>query len=143
MVDDIAKSVARDLIGQILLSGLVVAAIFAIVALVLWRTRAVRRRQQALYHTAIATVTGYRQEGASYICLVTFVTTSGKKFSERVGNVKGTAENPMTHEEIVAKARDLITPVLGSDKCQKLIDRVFALEKVGNVRDLRPLLQRG
>jgi 2-methylcitrate dehydratase PrpD len=67
----------------------------------------------------------------------------GKRFSQRVGNVKGTAENPMTRDEVIAKARDLITPVLGAAATQKLIDRVFDLERVGNIRDLRPLLQRG
>jgi len=51
-------------------------------------------------------------------------------------------ENPMTRDEIIAKARDLITPVLGASKCQSLIDRVFDLENVRNVTQLRPLLQR-
>ena len=68
--------------------------------------------------------------------------SDGRRLSERVGEVRGTAENPMTHEEIIAKARDLITPVLGASSCQKLMDRVFALESVRNLRELRPLLQR-
>jgi MmgE/PrpD C-terminal domain len=67
----------------------------------------------------------------------------GKVLSERVGDVRGTAENPMTREEIAAKARDLITPVLGGATTQKLIDKVFTLESVKNVVDLRPLVQRG
>jgi len=62
--------------------------------------------------------------------------------SERVGNVRGTMENPMTRDEIIAKARDLMTPVLGASKCQSLIDRVFDLESVRSVTQLRPLLQR-
>jgi 2-methylcitrate dehydratase PrpD len=68
--------------------------------------------------------------------------TDGQTYSERVGNVRGTAENPMTRDEIVAKARDLMTPVLGADTSRRLIDAVFSLEKTKNVRDLRPLLQR-
>src|SRR5262249_20608335 len=52
----------------------------------------------------------------------------GRMLSERVGNVRGTAENPMSRDEIVAKARDLITPVLGGSVCQKLVDRAVALE---------------
>jgi 2-methylcitrate dehydratase PrpD len=67
----------------------------------------------------------------------------GKLLTERVGNVRGTAENPMNRDDVIAKARDLITPVLGAATCQKLIDRVFGIEKVKNVVDLRPLLQRG
>ena len=65
----------------------------------------------------------------------------GMRVSERVGNVRGTAENPMSREDIIAKARDLMTPVLGAAACQKLIDRVFDLEATKNIRDLRPLLQ--
>jgi 2-methylcitrate dehydratase PrpD len=66
----------------------------------------------------------------------------GKVVSERVGNVKGTAENPMTRDEITAKARDLMTPVLGTATCQKLIDRILDIETTKNVKDLRPLLRR-
>ena len=74
--------------------------------------------------------------------IVEVTLTDGKLLTERVGNVRGTAENPMTRDDIIAKARDLITPVTGAATCQKLIDRVFDIENVKNVRDLRPLLQR-
>ena len=39
-------------------------------------------------------------------------------------------------------ARDLMAPRLGKAKSAKLIDTVLALERVKNVRQLRPLLQR-
>ena len=48
----------------------------------------------------------------------------------------------MTRAEVVAKARDLMTPVLGVKSCSDLIDRVLGLEGVKDVRELRPLLQR-
>jgi hypothetical protein len=32
--------------------------------------------------------------------------------------------------------------VLGNEKCVKLIDTLFALEDVRDIRELRPLLQR-
>ena len=35
-----------------------------------------------------------------------------------------------------------MTPVLGAAACQRLIDRVFALDRVKDIRELRPLLQR-
>jgi len=57
--------------------------------------------------------------------------------------VRGTAQNPMTREEVVTKARELISPLLGADKSGKLIQKVLALETVKDVRELRPLLQRG
>ena len=66
----------------------------------------------------------------------------GTRLTERVDNARGTPENPMTREEIVGKARELMTPVLGAPKCKKLIERILDLESVKNVRELRPLLQR-
>jgi 2-methylcitrate dehydratase PrpD len=74
--------------------------------------------------------------------VVEVLLADGSKLSERVGNVRGTAENPMTRDEIAAKARDLMSPVLGAPACQTLIDRVFSLETLRNVRDVRPLLQK-
>jgi 2-methylcitrate dehydratase PrpD len=74
--------------------------------------------------------------------IVEVTLTSGERFMERVTAVRGTAENPMTREDVVAKSRDLITPVLGSAKCEKLIAKVFDLEAATNISELRPLLQR-
>lgn len=68
--------------------------------------------------------------------------TDGTCLSERVENARGTPENPMTREEIVAKARSLITPVLGATTATKLIDRLLDMESIKNIRELRPLLQR-
>jgi hypothetical protein len=48
----------------------------------------------------------------------------------------------MTREEVIAKCRDLMNPVLGSDRCSKLIETTLALERLKSVRELRPLLQR-
>ena len=73
--------------------------------------------------------------------IVDVVLANGTRLSEHVEAVRGTFDNPMTREEVIAKARDLITPVLGAAMCTKLIDTVFALEKVKNVRELRPLIQ--
>jgi len=63
----------------------------------------------------------------------------GTHLSERVDNARGTPENPMTREEIVAKARELMTPVLGAQKCSKLIERMLDLDGMKNVRELRHL----
>jgi 2-methylcitrate dehydratase PrpD len=65
----------------------------------------------------------------------------GTHLTERVENARGTPENPMTRDEIVAKARGLMTPVLGAAKVTKLIDRVLNIDSVKNIRELRPLLQ--
>jgi hypothetical protein len=47
----------------------------------------------------------------------------------------------MTREEVLAKSRDLITPVLGERKCSELIGKVMGLENLRDIRELRPLLQ--
>jgi 2-methylcitrate dehydratase PrpD len=66
----------------------------------------------------------------------------GTRLTERVDAVRGAVENPMTRDEVVAKCRDLMTPLLGAEKCSKLIERVLDLEHVGKIQELRPLLQR-
>jgi hypothetical protein len=53
----------------------------------------------------------------------------------------GTLANPMNREQVVAKGRELMEPVIGVSQTGKLIDRIFELEKVKDVRELRPLLQ--
>jgi len=75
------------------------------------------------------------------ITIVEVTLTDGTKLTERVEAVRGTAENPMTRDEVVQKARDLIAPRLGADKTARLIDAILNLERVKNVRELRPLLQ--
>jgi hypothetical protein len=48
----------------------------------------------------------------------------------------------MTRDELVAKARDLMEPVLGRSRTDRSIETVLGLEKLGDLRALRPLLQR-
>jgi 2-methylcitrate dehydratase PrpD len=74
--------------------------------------------------------------------IVEVVLNNGMRITEHVEAVRGTFDNPMTRDEVIAKARDLITPVLGAASTSKLIDAVFTIESVRNIRDLRPLLQR-
>jgi 2-methylcitrate dehydratase PrpD len=76
------------------------------------------------------------------VAIVEITLTDGTHLSERVEHVRGTPENPMTRDEVVAKARDLMTPVLGVEACSHLIERVLELDGVKDIRELRPLLQR-
>ena len=48
------------------------------------------------------------------VAIVEVTLNDGMSYTERVDTVRGTAENPMTRDEVIAKARDLITPVLGA-----------------------------
>ncbi len=75
------------------------------------------------------------------VAIVELTFSDATHLTQRVDNVRGTPENPMTRAEIVAKAGDLIAPVLGPAKCSELIDKVFHLESVNDIRELRPLLQ--
>ena len=76
------------------------------------------------------------------VAIVEVTLTDGMRLSERVEHVRGTPENPMTRDEVIAKARELMTPVLGAAICSKLIERVLELQNVKDIRELRPLLQR-
>jgi 2-methylcitrate dehydratase PrpD len=76
------------------------------------------------------------------VAVVEVALTDGTHLSERNDTVRGSPENPMSREEVVEKARDLITPVLGAETCTKLIDTVFALERMNDIGELRPLLQK-
>jgi hypothetical protein len=48
----------------------------------------------------------------------------------------------MTRDEVVGKARDLITPFFGAAACGHLIEAILNLDQVKDIRSLRPLLQR-
>ena len=74
--------------------------------------------------------------------IVEVTLTDGTRLSERVAAVRGTADNPMTRDEVVAKARDLMTPIVGAANAGNLISTVLTLETVKDVRALRPFLQR-
>src|SRR5215469_12609171 len=74
--------------------------------------------------------------------IVELTLADGTQLSEWVRDVRGTAENPMTRDEVVAKARDLISPVLGSANCSLLIDKLLSLESLRDIRQLRPILQK-
>lgn len=76
------------------------------------------------------------------IAIVEVTLTDGSRFTETVKAVRGTAENPMPREEVVAKARDLIAPVIGASKSDQLIQATLALENLKSVRQLRLWLQR-
>lgn len=73
--------------------------------------------------------------------IVEITLADGTHLREYVEAVRGTAENPMPREEVVRKARDLITPVLGTAQSAKLIDRILEIETTQDIRELRPLLQ--
>jgi 2-methylcitrate dehydratase PrpD len=76
------------------------------------------------------------------VAIVEVTLADGTRLTETVKAVRGTAENPMPRDEVIAKSRDLMTPILGAERCTKLIQTTLDLDKLKSVRDLRPLLQR-
>jgi len=76
------------------------------------------------------------------VAVVEVTLRDGARLRERVEAVRGTVRNPMDRDEVVAKARDLTEPVLGSSTSGRLISTILALEGNADVRSLRPLLQR-
>jgi 2-methylcitrate dehydratase PrpD len=76
------------------------------------------------------------------VAIVEVTLANGTRLKQRVDNVRGTPENPMTRGEIVTKARELMNPVLGATVAAKLIDTIMSLDAVKDIRELRPLLQK-
>ncbi len=75
------------------------------------------------------------------VAIVEVVLKDGTRMSEKVEAVRGTPRNPMTRQEVIDKALDLMNPVLGQVKTKQLIRAVFELETLPRIQALRPLLQ--
>jgi 2-methylcitrate dehydratase PrpD len=73
--------------------------------------------------------------------IVTAMLRDGRVLRHHTRAVKGTSDNPMARAEVDEKCFGLLAPVLGKSRARKLIDAVWGLEKVKDVRALRPLLQ--
>jgi 2-methylcitrate dehydratase PrpD len=71
--------------------------------------------------------------------IIEMITKDGAQLIEH-GVSKGTVENPMTREEVEKKSRELMAPVLGEDRSEKLVNKIWNLEQVKNMRELRSLL---
>ena len=72
--------------------------------------------------------------------IVHVLTTDGRKLSHFTKHPPGTKENPLSVASVNAKVRDLMTPVLGAEKTEKLITAVNRLETIGTIAELRPFL---
>jgi 2-methylcitrate dehydratase PrpD len=65
----------------------------------------------------------------------------GRSLRHHTRAVRGTAQNPMTRAEVDEKAFHLVAPILGRARARRLCDTVWSLERVSNMRNLRPLLR--
>jgi 2-methylcitrate dehydratase PrpD len=71
--------------------------------------------------------------------IVEVTLADGRKVDHFTKYPPGTKENPLSTEAVSAKTRDLIAPVLGSDRAEKLIEAINSLERVDDMRALRQL----
>jgi len=84
---------------------------------------------------------GLRTEQSSRTAVVEVTTVGGATFREHVTAVRGTAQNPMTGDEVAAKFRNLVSPQFGADRAARLVEAIWTLDRLADVRDLRSLLQ--
>jgi 2-methylcitrate dehydratase PrpD len=77
-----------------------------------------------------------RREG-----IVEILLKDGRELRHHTRAVRGTPENPMTREEVGDKCHDLMAPVLGGRRSRKLCETIWSLERIADVRALRPLLR--
>ena len=72
-------------------------------------------------------------------CVMEVRLKGGRTLKHQTMAAKGSFENPLTRKEEEEKARDLIVPILGRRRCGELLLALWDLEKVEDVRTLRPL----
>ena len=63
----------------------------------------------------------------------------GRVFEKLVPAVRGTADNPMSREEVEVKSLDLLEGILGK-RSKGLVEKIWSLEKLKSLRELRSFL---
>ncbi|BCJ89650.1 hypothetical protein IZ6_03850 [Terrihabitans soli] len=100
------------------------------------KVKAIRQKTTLIANPELTTALPPRQ------VILRVETKSGEKLEHRTHAVKGTPANPMTRQEVVEKAIDLVEPTLGRVRSRQLADLVMGMEKVDRAGlALRPLLQ--
>ncbi|MGZ8156053.1 MAG: MmgE/PrpD family protein [Burkholderiales bacterium] len=67
----------------------------------------------------------------------------GRVLHHHTKNVRGTPANPMTRSEVEEKCYGLLRPVIGRKRARGLIDAVWTIESIDDVKALRPLTRAG
>ena len=73
--------------------------------------------------------------------VVEIVMRGGRRFRYHTRAVRGSATNPTNRDEVARKSRDLLVPVLGIRRTEALIDTIWNIERIEDVRELRRLLR--
>ncbi|WP_025602113.1 MmgE/PrpD family protein [Burkholderia sp. WSM2230] len=66
--------------------------------------------------------------------------TDGRTVEHYTRFPPGTKENPLSTDAVNAKARDLMSPILGTARTSRLIEAINRLETLKDVRELRTLI---
>jgi 2-methylcitrate dehydratase PrpD len=92
--------------------------------------------------TRVAVVHDPRQEAVprKESARVTIRLQDGRSETVFVEHVRGYPTNPMTHEDVEAKARTLMTPVLGRAKADALIELAFDIDALPDAGVLAPAM---
>jgi 2-methylcitrate dehydratase PrpD len=73
---------------------------------------------------------------------VTIRMSDGTYRRRYVPAVRGTVDDPMTRGEVEAKVLDLVVPLIGQDRADTLLTRLWSLSDVEDVTELVPLVER-
>lgn len=71
---------------------------------------------------------------------VTVTLSDGSIRQRYVGAVRGTVDDPMTDDEVTAKAVDLMEPVLGTPATAELMERLWSLDACADITDVTGML---
>ncbi len=69
-------------------------------------------------------------------CLISVTTKAGKRYSMKVTYPKGHPKNPMTDREVEDKFRRLSRGVLSQNRIESILDRMWNLENLKDIREL-------
>ncbi len=72
--------------------------------------------------------------------LVEITTIDGSYYKEHIEYVHGTAQNPMNTADVQKKSRTLLDHIIGKKRAIDLVDIIWNLEKLDNIRKLRSLI---
>jgi 2-methylcitrate dehydratase PrpD len=75
--------------------------------------------------------------------IVELLLCDGRRLRHHARAVRGTPDNPMTWDEVAAKADDLMEPVLGSSCSKDVIAAVADIETIGDAGNLARMLGLG
>src|SRR5690606_11667692 len=73
-------------------------------------------------------------------CKVVFTAAGGRQYVQAPAGPRGSAQCPLSDEEVIANFLSLAEPALGRARSEQVVEVVMQLERVDNVRELARLL---